>query len=115
LTQIPTTCAFRAIRGNVTGGIRNQMAIYEDQRQLDKEREQYLEDMERADAQANAAREHELAVLKLTIKEQGRYETIEKVFVKFALIIPFSLCILAVTGLQLFGRPVPKSLEDFLG
>ena len=82
--------------------------------QLDRERDDYLEDVQIAERREVEERKFKLKLTKAELAGKHKYKTIERSFVALAKCIPYCLCVMAILILSLFGRPTPPALEASL-
>lgn len=85
----------------------NEMAR-EIERQEDLQDREYFENLERE------KRKHELRVLDRKIKIRTRWNGYVNIVKHIMLVLPRCLAVIAIVIIVLFGKPVPKVLEDIL-
>lgn len=78
-----------------------------------KAREEYLEDVEIEEKRAEQKHRRDLAMVKSKQGIVNKYRTIENIFVKLALCIPYIFAIVGIVVLGLIGKK-SEPLENFL-
>ena len=78
-----------------------------------KAREEYLEDVEIEEKRAEKKHQRDMALIRAEQGTVNKYRTIESVFVKLMLILPYCVAIVGVVVLGLVGKS-NQTLEDFL-
>jgi len=81
--------------------------------QLDRERDEYLEDVQIAERRAEEERKYQLKLTKVELAGKHKYKTIERSFVAVAKCIPYIFAILGIVLLSLVGKR-SEPLEKFL-
>jgi len=81
--------------------------------QLDREREEYLEDLQIAEAREVEERKFKLRLTKAELAGKHKYKTIERFLVALAKCVPYIFAIMGVVILGLVGKS-NQTLEDFL-
>lgn len=81
--------------------------------QLDRERDDYLEDVQIAERREVEERKFKLKLTKAELAGKHKYKTIERSFVALAKCVPYIFAIAGVVLLSLVGKS-NQALEDFL-
>ena len=87
--------------------------IQVNQDQIDREREEYLEDVQIAEAREAEERKFKLKLTKVELAGKHKYKTIERFLVALAKCVPYIFAIAGVVLLSLVGKS-NQALEDFL-
>lgn len=81
--------------------------------QLDRERDDYLEDVQIAERREVEERKFKLKLTKAELAGKHKYKTIERTFVALAKCVPYIFAILGIVLLGLVGKR-SEPLEKFL-
>ena len=87
--------------------------IQVNQDQIDREREEYLEDVQIAETREAEERKFKLKLTKVELAGKHKYKTIERFLVALAKCVPYIFAIAGVVLLSLVGKS-NQALEDFL-
>lgn len=80
----------------------------------DNERDTELEDMMFQSREAEKRRQHELAMLKVSVTTPQRAQTFQRVAIAFSKAFSLPVALVMVTILVMRGKKVPAALESFL-